>query len=145
MECLVLSKLDYAAAVFYPLPLYQLKRLQCVQNACTGFVLGWYTNENDLHTLNWLLMSKRRDFIVLKLVYKVLHDKNWPSYLALEKCEVGKYNLRSMGTTTLKVPWVGGTFQKFQLSFLINCHQKLEKHMILMHIADWSKHTYCIL
>ena len=111
-ECLVLSKLDYAAAVFYPLPLYQLKRLQRVQNACAGFVLGRYANENDLHTLNWLPMSKRRDFIVLKLVFKALHDKNWPSYLALEKCEVGKYNLRSMGATTLKVPRLVGTFQE---------------------------------
>ena len=36
VECLVLTKLDYAAAVFYPLPLYQLKRLQLVQNACAG-------------------------------------------------------------------------------------------------------------
>ena len=45
-------------------------------------------------------------FIVLKLVFKALHDKNWPSYLALENREVGKYNLRSMGATTLKVPLV---------------------------------------
>ena len=97
VEYLVLSKLDYAAAVFYRLPVYQLKPLQRVQNACTGFILGRHANENDIHTLNWLPMSKERDFIVLKLVYKALHDKNWPSYLALEKREVGKYNLRSMG------------------------------------------------
>ena len=64
VECLVLSKLDYAAAVFYPLPLYQLKRLQRVQNACAGFILGRYANENDLHTLNWLPMSNRRDFLL---------------------------------------------------------------------------------
>ena len=112
VECVVLSKLDYAAAVFYPLPLYQLKRLQRVQNACAGFVLGRYAKENDLHTLNWLPMSKRKDFIVLKLVFKALHDKNWLSYLALEKREVGKYNLRSMGATTLKVPRLVGTFQE---------------------------------
>ena len=29
---LILSKLDYASTVFYPLPLCQLKRLQRVQN-----------------------------------------------------------------------------------------------------------------
>ena len=57
-------------------------------------------------------MSKRRDFIVLKLVFKALHDKNWPSYLALEKPEVGKYNLRSMGAITLKVPRLVGIFQE---------------------------------
>ena len=55
-------------------------------------------------------MSQRRDFIVLKLVFKALHDKNWQSYLALEKREVGKYNLRSMGATTLKILRLVGTF-----------------------------------
>ena len=57
-------------------------------------------------------MSKRKDFIVLKLIFKALHDKNWPSYLASEKRKVGKYNLRSMGVTTLKVPRLVGTFQE---------------------------------
>ena len=128
VECLVLSKLDYAAAVF--LPLYQLKRLQRVQNACADFVLGRYANENDLHTLNWLPMSKRRDFIVLKFVYKALHNKNWPSYLALEKREVGKYNLRSMGATTLKAPRLAGTFEETSAQPFkkTGCHQKSEKH-----------------
>ena len=51
------------------------------------FLWGQYANENDLHTLNWLPMSKRRDFIVLRLVFKVLHNKNWPSYLALENAK----------------------------------------------------------
>ena len=51
-ECLVNSKLDYASVVFDPLPAYQLRRLQRVQNACAGFVLRKYTNETDLVTLN---------------------------------------------------------------------------------------------
>ena len=36
VESLILSKLDYASTVFYPLPLCQLKRLQRVQNVCVG-------------------------------------------------------------------------------------------------------------
>ena len=39
-ESLILSKLDYASTVFYPLPLCQLKRLQRVQNVCVGYVLN---------------------------------------------------------------------------------------------------------
>ena len=38
-ESLVIAKLDYASTVFYPLPQYQVDRLQRLQNACAGFVL----------------------------------------------------------------------------------------------------------
>ena len=47
-QCLVISKLDYAPVVFDPLPAYQLRRLQRVQNACAGFLLRKYANESDL-------------------------------------------------------------------------------------------------
>jgi len=39
-ESLVLSKVNYACSVFHPLPTFQMKRLQRLQNACTGFVLS---------------------------------------------------------------------------------------------------------
>ena len=39
VESLILSNLDYASTVFYPLPLCQQKRLQRVQNACAGVCL----------------------------------------------------------------------------------------------------------
>ena len=41
-ECLLIPKLDYASVVFDPLPAYQLRRLQRVQNACAGFLLRKY-------------------------------------------------------------------------------------------------------
>ena len=44
-ESLILSKLDYASTVFYPLPECQQKRLQRVQNVCAGYVLGRYARE----------------------------------------------------------------------------------------------------
>jgi len=47
VESLILSKLDYASTVFYPLPLCQQKRLQRVQNVCAGYVLGRYAREAD--------------------------------------------------------------------------------------------------
>ena len=37
-ESLVLSKVNYACSVFHPLPAFQMKRLQRLQNACAGFV-----------------------------------------------------------------------------------------------------------
>ena len=41
-ETLILSKLDYADLVFYPLPQFLLRRLQRVQFAAASFVLGHY-------------------------------------------------------------------------------------------------------
>ena len=66
-ESLVIGKLDYASTVFYPLPQYQVDRLQRLQNACAGFVLRKYAGPEDLAYLNWLPISERRDFNILKL------------------------------------------------------------------------------
>ena len=41
-ETLILSKLDYADLVFYPLPQFLLRRLQRVEFAAASFVLGQY-------------------------------------------------------------------------------------------------------
>ena len=40
VESLAMSKLHYGCIVFYPLPEYQMKRLQRVQTTCAGYVLG---------------------------------------------------------------------------------------------------------
>ena len=61
VESLVMSKLDYGCVVFYPLPEYQMKRLQRVQTTCAGYVLGRYAVLEDLKKLNWLPIMKRRD------------------------------------------------------------------------------------
>ena len=42
VETLILSKVDYADLVFYPLPQFSLCRLQRVQFAAASFVLGQY-------------------------------------------------------------------------------------------------------
>ena len=45
-ETLILSKLDYADLVFYPLPQFLLRRLQRVQFAAASFALGHYVGMN---------------------------------------------------------------------------------------------------
>ena len=47
-ECLVLSKLDYNDIVSHPIPEYLVKRLQRVQPATAGFVVGKHVNEFDV-------------------------------------------------------------------------------------------------
>ena len=57
VETLILSKLDYSCIVFYPLPSYELKRLQRVQNVWAGYVYGRYAKEDDCLSLGWLLVT----------------------------------------------------------------------------------------
>ena len=107
----MIAKLDYASTVFYPLPQYQVDRLQRLQNACAGFVLRKYAGPDDLAYLNWLPISERRDFNILKLTHKAIHSSNFPEYLSLELRNVHIHNLRSSEAPLLVVPKETGTFQ----------------------------------
>ena len=112
VESLVLSKIDYASPIFHPLPIYQQKRLQRLQNACAGFVLRRFARQEDLATFNWLSISKRMDFNILKLAYKALHDDSFPEYLRLSLQCVNAYSLRSSSSApVLDIPKETGTFQ----------------------------------
>ena len=80
VESLVLSKLDYCDTVYYPLPEFQLKRLQRVQLVAASFVLCMYGNDiNDIVKIGWLPVRQRRDLHV----HKALHFPSWPSYVPL--------------------------------------------------------------
>ena len=93
-ELLVLSKMDYADAVFRPLPSRLLKRLQKVQNAAASFVLGRYAKEKDVITLGWLPMKERRDWNMMKLSFKYVNDQQKPKYIDISLRENTR-NLRS--------------------------------------------------
>ena len=110
-ESLVIGKLDYASTVFYPLSQYQVDRLQRLQNACAGFVLRKYARPEDLAYLNWLPISERRDFNILKLTHKAIHSSDFPEYLSLELRNVHTHNLRLSEAPLLLVPKETGTFQ----------------------------------
>ena len=81
----MLSKLDYCDTVYYPLPEFQLKRLQRVQLVAASFVLNRYVNDiNDIVKIGWLPIRQRRDFHVLKLLHQALHSPSRPSYVPLD-------------------------------------------------------------
>ena len=73
-ESLVLSKLNYACTVFHPLPVYLEERLQCLQNACAGFVTRKFAGLKDIIKLNWLPLKENVEFNILKLAHKSLYD-----------------------------------------------------------------------
>ena len=107
VESLILSKLDYASTVFYPLPLCQLKRLQRVQNV---YVLGRYERKADCLQLGWLPLIERRSYQVLQYVFKSIYFDYWPQYLRLKQ-HIQARDLRSSCEVRLKVPIKSGTFQ----------------------------------
>jgi len=91
-ETLILSKIDYADLVFYPLPQFLLHRLQRVQFAAASFVLGHYIkNFRDVLKIRWLPIHERRDLKLLKSCFKALHNaETWPDYLKIIKQECPK-------------------------------------------------------
>ena len=107
----MIAKIDYASTVFYPLPQYQVHRLQRLQNTCARFVLSKYAGPKDLAYLNWLPISERRDFNILKLTHKAIHSSDFPEYLSLEIRNVHTHNLRSLEAPLPLVPKETGTFQ----------------------------------
>ena len=109
LESLMLSKLDYNA-VFTPLPVHLIKRLQRVKLAAAGFVLGRYANEKDLLKLKWLPISERRDHRLACLAHRALYSSVWPAYLQLKQY-VPSRTLRSSDALQLTVPKEAGTFQ----------------------------------
>ena len=109
VKSLMLSKLDYDA-VFTPLPVYLIKRLQRVQLAAAGFVLGRCANEKDLLKLKWLPISERRDHRLACLAHRALYSTDWPAYLQLKQYLPAR-TLRSSDALQLTVPKEAGTFQ----------------------------------
>ena len=110
VESLLFSKLDYNDAVFTPLPVYLIKRLQRVQLAAGGFVLGRYVNEKDLLKLKWPPISERRDHRLACLAHRTLYSTDWPAYLQVKQYLPAR-TLRSSEALQLTVPKEAGTFQ----------------------------------
>ena len=110
-ELLVLSRLDNCDSIFSPLPRYLMKRLQKIEFAAASFVYGRYVNNiGDILKLNWLPVEERRDFNLLKLTFKALYFKQWPTYLNLQRVSIVR-ELRSSHCIRLQVPLEKGTFQ----------------------------------
>ena len=94
-ESLVLSKLNYGIILLADAPKYEIKRLQKIQNAAAGFVVKRYAGIKEVLDLKWLPIEECIQACVVKTVHKALHDKNWPSYLAMSIFEPPAISLRS--------------------------------------------------
>ena len=84
-ESLILTKIDYNDVVTYPANERLLKRLQRMQSAAAGFVLNRFASTKDALKLGWLSSHERRQFNLLKLAHKAIHNPHWPTQLKLEQ------------------------------------------------------------
>ena len=82
-----------------------------VEFAAASFVYGRYVNDiGDILKLDWLPVDERRGFNLLKLTFKALYFKQWPTYLNLQRVSIRR-ELRSSDCIRLQVPLEKGTFQ----------------------------------
>ena len=110
LESSVLSKVNYAFSVFHPLPAFQMKGLQGLQNACPGFVTRKFAGVEDVVKLNWLPVNKNVELNILKLTHKSLYDETFPEYLKFNLHKVSAYSLIT-ASPVLSIPRKSGTFQ----------------------------------
>ena len=128
VESLVISKLDYWDTVFYLLHKYIAKRLQRVQNACAGFVTNNYCRINVIE-IGWLPIKERREWHILKLARKAMHETTWPSYVNLELVSHLR-SLRSDKARLLKSTLESGTFQDSASKLVNNVLPELRRILL---------------
>ena len=77
---LVQSRLDYANSLLYNTSSCNITKLQRVQNMAARLVLRKQHTTDSLAQLHWLPISKRIDFKIATLTYKLLNTQQ-PAYL----------------------------------------------------------------
>ena len=84
VNAIIVSRIDNCNSLLYGLPVYEINRLQKLQNACARLIYGRKKNDHVsdiLHELHWLPVPQRIIFKTLCLVFKCLH-KSAPLYLS---------------------------------------------------------------
>jgi len=107
IQSLVISRLDYANALYIGLPKYMLDRLQRAQNSAARVITHTPRREHItpvLYTLHWLPVEKRVKYKVLLLVFKALHGLA-PRYITdMLQWYTPTRSLRSASKRLLVVP-----------------------------------------
>ena len=90
-----------------------------------------YVNDTgDILKLNWLPVEERMNFNLLKLTFKALHARQWPSYLNLQRVSICR-SLRLFGFyKIIQVPLEKGTFQDTAAACLLSLSM-----MILIYLV----------
>ena len=68
---------------------------QRLQLSACFFVCNKYVSKKDLIRINWLPIKERKEFNLLKLVFKALHFKYWPD---MNRLKLSTFN-RTLGNS----------------------------------------------
>ena len=112
VHALVLSKLHvpWRRNLSFTTWVYLEKSLQRVQKAAASFVLSKFARTDDVLSLNWLPVKEQREWSILKICYKVLHDANWPNYLKLQVVEHSRVLRSIVYSSQIQVSLIKSTF-----------------------------------
>ena len=107
VQAFVISRLDYANALYHGIPDCQMKKLQRVQNMAARLLCNLSLNDHispALIELHWLPVKQRCVYKLAVLTFKCLHESG-PSYLKdLLSTSNTSRSLRSSNQNNLRIP-----------------------------------------
>ena len=124
----VSSRLDNCNSLLFGLPLYQIERLQHIQNTAASVVTLSSIKEHFTSILNdrhWLTIHNRIKFKILLFTYKVSNGFA-PTYLSeLIQPYKNQRNLRSNKQYRLRVPKSSLRYYFLRIKFRTDSHQHI--------------------
>ena len=96
----MLRKVDFNDYVYSPLTIAQINKLQRLQKVAANFVLGQHASSADILKLNWLPIVEGREFYCMKMIFKAIHNENWPS---INRIEIKKSSRTLRNSNKLKL------------------------------------------
>ena len=84
VQSIIVSKIDYCNSLLYGIPMYEINKLQRLQNSCARLIYGKKKNDHVtelLQMLHWLPIRQRIIFKMLTFVFKFF-QQNVPEYIS---------------------------------------------------------------
>ena len=123
---MIFSRLGYCNNLFIDLSKYKVKRLLKVQKACAGFILNKYATCEDITKLKLLLVPKRINFTIAKLIFKNLLKEKIPENLEIQ-IRTSNRSLRTPNKVILE--YTNLQKQSFYINYANTLYNKLQKEI----------------
>ena len=109
-QFLLLSKIDFNDFIYSPLPKSDINKLCRLQRVIASFVCNKYVTKSEIIKLKWLPIEERRDFKILKMIHKAIHNPAWPAINKITT-QCSSRITRSADDIRILPSKINGTFQ----------------------------------